>query len=144
MTPEQKMRVRTSFATLSSKKDIFAARFYSRLFELDPSLRPLFQGDLQEQGRKFVEMLETILHSMDLETILHSMDRLDRVVPSVWQVGRRHGRYGVRPEHYATVGTALFETLHQCLGSDFTEEVRTAWQEAYDLIALTMQQAAEA
>jgi hypothetical protein len=30
--------------------------FYDRLFALDASLKPLFRGDMQEQGRKVMTM----------------------------------------------------------------------------------------
>ena len=46
-------------------------------------------------------------------------------------LGRRHAGYGVRPEHYDTVGAALLWTLEQGLGDAFTDDVRAAWAEAY-------------
>src|SRR6476620_7926656 len=98
LTPERKMLVRKSFAALACDADKCAARFYTRLFELDPSLRARFRVDMHTQGRKFIAMLDEVIHAMD---------RLNQVVPAVWQLGKRHGGYGVRPEHYAVVETAL-------------------------------------
>lgn len=48
MTPENQALVRDSFAKVVPIAPRAAALFYDRLFELDPSLRPLFQGDMRE------------------------------------------------------------------------------------------------
>ena len=107
--------------------------FYDRLFELDPSLRPMFHGDMQEQGRKLMTMLKIVVNGLT---------RLDQLVPAVEQLGRRHVRYGVRDEHYDTVAAALIWTLQQGLGVAFTPEVEQAWVAAYTLLAGTMKAAA--
>jgi hemoglobin-like flavoprotein len=56
MTEQQKDLIRSSFAAIAPNVGAVAARFYARLFELDPNLRPLFQGDMQAQGRKLMAM----------------------------------------------------------------------------------------
>lgn len=57
------------------------------------------------------------------------------LVPVLKDMGRRHVAYGVRDEHYPTVGNALLWTLEQGLGADFTPEVGIAWAEAYGLLS---------
>ncbi len=114
-------------------RDQAAALFYGRLFELDPSLRPLFKGDMAEQGRKLMNMLATAAMGLD---------RLDSIVGEVQALGRRHVAYGVQDAHYDTVGAALLWTLEQGLGDAFTPQVKAAWAEAYTLLADTMKQAA--
>jgi hemoglobin-like flavoprotein len=61
------------------------------------------------------------------------------MVPVVRQLGARHADYGVRDEHYATVGAALLWTLEKGLGEAFTADVRSAWSRAYAVLAGTMQ-----
>ncbi len=133
MTPAEITLVKDSFRKVQPIADQAAALFYARLFELDPSLRPLFRGDLEEQGRKLMAMISMAVASLD---------RLDTLVPAVRQLGARHGAYGVRNEHYATVGTALLWTLEKGLGPAFTPEVRAAWTTTYTLLASTMMGAA--
>jgi hemoglobin-like flavoprotein len=133
MTAEQKLLVQTTFAKVVPIADTAAALFYGRLFEIDPALRPLFKGDLVEQGRKLMQMIGVAVNGLD---------RLDQIVPAVQQLGVRHVAYGVKDEHYATVAAALLWTLEQGLGADFTPEVRTAWTAAYTLLADTMKAAA--
>jgi len=62
--------------------------------------------------------------------------------PSLQRLGRQHADYGVRDEHYDTVGTALLSTLQQGTGVAFTPEVREAWIEVYGVISRTMKEAA--
>jgi nitric oxide dioxygenase len=133
MTPEQIALIRTSFAQVLPIADAAAALFYDRLFTLDPSLRPLFRGDLKAQGRALMGMIRVVVNGLD---------RLDQIVPAVQNLGRRHAGYGVKDEHYATVASALLWTLEQGLGPAFTPETREAWTQAYTLLAVTMQTAA--
>ena len=132
MTPEQVRLVQSSMQKVLFISEIAAELFYRRLFELDPALRPLFQGDIKEQGRKLIQMLHTVVDSLG---------QLATILPEVEAMARRHVIYGVQPQHYDTVGTALLWTLEQGLGNGFTAEVRAAWTEAYNLLAGVMQKA---
>ena len=134
MTPMQVHLVRSSFANVQAIKDQAAALFYQRLFELDPSLRPLFKGDMAAQGAKLMAALGVMVGALD---------RLENILPLVRQLGRRHAAYGVRPDHYATVGEALVSTLAQALGPEFTAETRRAWTEIYGRLAWAMIAAAD-
>ena len=110
-----------------------AELFYGKLFEIDPSLRPLFKGDMKEQGRKLMSMLNTAVVSLS---------NLDRLLPLVQELGRRHSKYGVKHKDYETVGGALIWTLGEGLGPAFTAEVKQAWVATYTVLATTMQNAA--
>ena len=107
--------------------------FYERLFFVDPSLRIMFRGDMQRQARKVLEMMSFTVAGLK---------RVHEIVPLVQALGRRHAEYGVRDEHYDTVGAALLWTLAQGLGATFTPAVREAWTAAYALLADTMKGAA--
>jgi hemoglobin-like flavoprotein len=135
MTPEQKVLVQTTFAKVAPIADTAASLFYGKLFELDPSLRPLFSGDMTEQGRKLMRMIGMAVAGLD---------RPNDLLPIVCQLGVRHVGYGVKDAHYDTVATALVWTLEQGLGADFTADVRDAWVTVYTLLAGTMKEAAAA
>ncbi|MBV9109194.1 MAG: hemin receptor [Gemmatimonadetes bacterium] len=135
MTPESKILVQESWTAVEPIADAAAELFYGRLFELDPSLRTLFRGDMKEQGKKLMQMITVVVRGLD---------RLDQLVPAVEALGRRHAGYGVRDEHYETVAAALLWTLEKGLGDAFTPDVMAAWVEAYSLLATVMQRAAAA
>jgi hemoglobin-like flavoprotein len=132
MTPEQATLVRDSFAKVSPIASQAAAMFYDRLFVLDPSLRALFKGDMNEQGRKLMAMIGTAVGNLD---------RLDTIVPAVRDLGRRHTGYGVKQADYDTVAEALLWTLEQGLGADFTPDTKAAWVSVYTVLAGEMQAA---
>ncbi|HLP24683.1 MAG TPA: hemin receptor, partial [Acidobacteriota bacterium] len=57
MSPQEIQLVRSSFAQVVPIADQAAALFYARLFELDPSLRALFHGDMAAQGKKLMQAI---------------------------------------------------------------------------------------
>jgi hemoglobin-like flavoprotein len=127
--------VQSSWKSVKSISEQAAVLFYGRLFELDPELKPLFKGDMVEQGRNLMTMIGTAVNSLS---------RLDAVVPAVQALGRRHVAYGVKDTHYDTVGAALLWTLEQGLGEAYTSEVAAAWTETYSILASVMKDAAAA
>ena len=54
------------------------------------------------------------------------LNDLGKLIPAVQDLGRRHVGYGVKAEHYDTVGAALLDTLAKGLGDDFTPETKEA------------------
>ena len=133
MNTQQIELVQNTFAQAAPRAEEIARRFYQRLFELDPTLRPLFVHDLEQQGEKLMTVLGFAVRGLQQPATITS---------AVRRLGERHVDYGVQPHHYATVGEALLWTLAQCFGPAFTGEVREAWRAAYALLAGVMQQAA--
>jgi hemoglobin-like flavoprotein len=129
MSPNQIGTVKRTFARVAPDADAFAAAFYARLFELDPGVRELFHGDVDEQGRKLMSMLAMAVNGLD---------RFDQVAPTLTELGERHATYGVHTEHYATMERALMDTLLRHLGDEFDDAARHAWTQAYRLFAETM------
>lgn len=132
MTPTQTELVQQSWQQLAPFTTEVARLFYSRLFELESNLRPLFRGDMDEQGRKLMSMIGFAVASLG---------RLEALLPAVRALGERHARYGVRDHHYDIVAAALLWTLEKGLGAGFTAEVKEAWIAAYGVLASTMKQA---
>lgn len=132
MTPQQISLVQQSWTQVEPIADQAAALFYGRLFETDPSTRPLFQHSVMpEQGRKLMQMITVVVRGLD---------RVGELLPAIQGLARRHVDYGVTREHYASVGGALLWTLEQGLGEAFTPAVREAWTEAYGLLSSAMLQ----
>jgi hemoglobin-like flavoprotein len=133
MTPEQKELVQSNWTDVEPISETAAELFYGRLFELDPALKPLFKGDMKEQGKKLMQMIGVAVKGLD---------NLGELTPAVAALGKRHVGYGVKDSHYATVGEALLWTLGKGLGEKFTEDAKEAWTVTYTTLATVMQQAA--
>ena len=133
MTPQQIRIVQSTWLKVLPVKEAAAQCFYDRLFELDPSLRKLFRGDIRGQGQKLMQVIDAAVNGLG---------RLEHVVPMIQALGRRHAGYGVKDDHYGTVGAALLWTLGKILGADFTLEAKDAWAMVYGTLATTMREAA--
>ncbi len=133
LTEKQIELVTQSWDKVTPIAETAADLFYNRLFELDPSLKALFNGDMKQQGEKLMSMITIAVKALN---------RLDDVVPAIQNMGRRHVAYKVEPAHYDTVGASLLWTLGQGLGDGFTKEVEEAWTVVYGILATTMINAA--
>jgi hemoglobin-like flavoprotein len=133
MTHEQVHLIRKSYAELSRHDHIAALVFYRRLFEIDPSLRPMFVNDIEQQAKKLIDMLGALIAMLErplgLDMELRAM-------------GARHAGYGVKDDHYATVAEALLDMLAEVLGDKFTAETKTAWVTLYGAVEATMKRGA--
>ncbi|MBN9659562.1 MAG: hemin receptor [Acidobacteria bacterium] len=126
--------VRESFEMIRGMAIPTAMLFYGRLFDLDPSLRGLFHVDFKAQS---VKLMDT------LSLVVESADRLDQLRPTLRDLGRRHVDYGVQPQHYRTVSTALIWALAQAMQPDFHDELRSAWTHILDEVCREMLAGAE-
>ncbi len=121
--------VRGSFSRVERSSREVAVKFYDRLFEIAPHLRPLFPTSMDQQGTKLMSTLASIVARLHDHEVL---------MPMVADLGRRHVSYGVKPAHYDHVGAALLAALSHTLGEAYTPDVAAAWQKAFDGLARTM------
>ncbi len=134
MSPDQKAVVKDTWSQLGPVADDFTRQFYDRVFEIDPSLRGLFEStDMPAQRQKVIQAFAMVVAGLD---------NLEALVPGVQDLGRRHVGYGVQDDHYATVGQALLQTFEQTLGPAWTDEAKDAWSTAYATLSGVMRDAA--
>jgi len=135
MTPFQKKLIRASWAQVLPLADQPAVLFYQRLFQIDPSAQALFlDTDMVLQRKKLLQVLGVAVSSLD---------NLGALTKTVEDLGRRHAGYGVKDQHYDSVGAALLWTLEQKLGAGWTPDVALAWTEIYTLLAGVMRRATQ-
>ena len=96
--------VQSTWSKVLPISETAAELFYNRLFEIDPSTKVLFRGDMEVQGRKLMQMITAAVNGLN---------DLDGLVPVVQDLGRRHGGYGVQEKHYGSFGSALLWTLER-------------------------------
>ena len=125
--------IQASFAQVAPIAETAADIFYTRLFEIAPEVKPMFKGDLSEQGKKLMTTLGVVVNGLK---------DLDKIVPVAQQLAVKHVDYGVKAEHYQPVGEALIFTLEKGLGDAFTPELKEAWVGAYTTLSGVMIDAA--
>jgi hemoglobin-like flavoprotein len=129
MTLDQRRLVRDSFESLREYAEPLSLLFYGKLFEIDPDARKLFHNDLALQGRKLMDMLTSVVESLD---DLHPMRA------RLAKLGHQHAEYGVRSTQYDTVTQALLWSIGQALGPGFDAPTREAWRLAIETICAAM------
>jgi hemoglobin-like flavoprotein len=129
LTTQQVGLVQEGFSQLLTRGDAPIIRFYENLFETAPELQSLFSGDMERQARKFLQ---------SLKVIVSGLTATEKAAPVLQRLGERHRGYGVESSHYDIVGGVLVSTLAETLGDDFSEDMREAWDAAFQLIAALM------
>ena len=129
MTPDQIALVQQSFELVVPVRQEAGMRFYERLFEQHPGLRPLFRGDITSQVGHLM---------MALQMVVRSLNDLTPILGRIAELGRRHAGYGVTEDHFGMVGAAFLWTLEDMLGEAFTPEIKDAWAAAYGVLAGAM------
>ena len=118
--------LQSSFEKITPQADAFVDSFYSNLFSMYPSAKPLFEHTKMGMQKKM------LLDSLVLT--VNNLDNPDVLTKKLQGLGARHVKYGALPEHYPLVGNALLTTFEQYLADDWTEDVKQAWVEAYGAI----------
>ncbi len=133
MNSEQIALVQSSWEKVLPISETAAELFYDRLFETDYTTPDLFAGtDMKEQGQRLMGMIDVAVKGLN---------DLDTLVPAVQELGKRHPSYGVKAEHFDSVGAALLWTLEQGLGDGFTPDIKEAWIEVYNVLSGVMKEA---
>lgn len=121
--------LRSTWATAAGYGDELVAWFYATLFFEHPELRGLFGVDMAAQRAKLADTLDLVVEGAD---------NLEAVAPKLVRLGRMHRRFGVTPEMFPAVGSALLATLARFLGDEWTDEARDTWTQAYRLVSGVM------
>src|SRR5258708_16169827 len=102
MQQKQKEIVRQTWKQLVPIADTSATLFYQRLFEIDPSTRPLFSGtDMPEQRRKLMQVIGLAVNGLDQST--ESLQSLAQLRPP-------HFNYVVTDQPYNTSADTSLRT----------------------------------
>ena len=103
--------------------------FYRNMLDENPEIRAMFNPEKQKDGSQPEALAMTVLAAAQ------NIERLEVLMPAVEKIGRTHVNLNVKPEHYSIVGKYLLGAIKEVLGDAATDEVLTAWGEAYGVIA---------
>ena len=129
MNTDQLKMVLDSLAVIQPLADPIAKSFYMHLFEIAPSSKKLFTGDMERQG----SMLMT-----SLSLAVSGLSSIEDVMPSVQALGERHYSYGVKREYFQPALESFIWALEQHLGEKFTPELKNAWNDAFKTLTDAM------
>jgi nitric oxide dioxygenase len=104
-------------------------QFYTLMFAGDPATRAYFNPAHQQAGDQQRALAGAIC------AYAANIDNLAALGPAVELIAQKHCSLGILPEHYPIVGKHLLVAIKDVLGDVASEEVITAWGEAYGLLA---------
>lgn len=133
ITKRQIDLIQQSYKKVEPIADTAAEIFYDKLFEYEPSVKPMFKKNIKDQGRMLMGTLKVAINGLN---------NLEALVPVLEKLAVKHVNYGVKAEHYTPVGNALLYTLKTGLGPEWNPELRQAWVDVYRVMAHTMKSAA--
>ena len=129
LTDHEIFLVQNSVTMIRKSMEEFSAAFYDELFDVNPLVKKLFISNIKSQAIKFAQVFELLVTSLD---------NIEKLLPALKSLGKRHNNYGVEEYHYQIVGATLISTLKKSLGKHFSPEVESAWLKTYGLVTMIM------
>ncbi|MBA4044877.1 globin domain-containing protein [Erythrobacter donghaensis] len=128
LSAEVKTIVNATAPAIQQHGVAITTRMYERLF-VDPSVKAMFDDAAQESGEQPRRLAAAIL------AYAQNIEKIENLTAPVMRMAARHVEAGVKPEHYPMVADALLPAIRDVLGEAATDEVLSAWGEAYWALA---------
>ncbi len=117
---------------------------YVRLFEAIPEAASLFKGDLQDQQRRFANMLQSIV-KLTRSSHLWPVTALagQASIPTLDSLGSRHAAAGVTAQHFAIMKSVFSKYFEETAPNEFTPDVQEAFGFIFDVFARSLAKSGE-
>lgn len=125
LSPQTRQVVTATIPVLEEHGEAVTTRFYARLFDNHPQVRPMFGDDINAQASKLAGAV--LAYAQNIEQV-------EVLVPTVEAIGAKHVAAGVEAGHYEVVGTELLAAMDEVVGP-LDADVVAAWSEAYGFLA---------
>lgn len=103
--------------------------FYRRMFEAHPELKNVFNLAHQEKGQQQQALARAVY------AYAENIEDPSSLMAVLRNIANKHASLGVRPEQYPIVGEHLLGAIREVLGGAATDEVISAWAQAYGNLA---------
>ncbi|MGL5379538.1 globin domain-containing protein [Clostridium sp.] len=121
--------IKSTVPALETHGVAITTKFYELMFANNPEVKPMFDMARQESGKQPFALAQVVLAAAK------NIDNLEVLLPTVQKIGSRHCEVKVTPEQYQIVGKNLLLAIKEVLGDAATDEIISAWGEAYGVIA---------
>lgn len=124
LTKDQVEILKKTFRLMDT--DRLANRFYDRLFETHPEVKPMFPTDLSELTTKLMSVFELVIFSFRDNGKGAFYLQEDILIP-LRTLGKKHTDKGVHRDHYPIANRLLLESIQIEAGYVFPGEATDAW-----------------
>ena len=113
--------------------------FFKHVFKIAPEALQLFsfknEPNVYESKGFKKHALNVMRH---VGKAVGGLNDLEKLVPVLKNLGKRHVGYGVKKEHYPVIGQALIMTLKEGLKDSWDDELEKAWVDVFTIVKDTM------
>jgi hemoglobin-like flavoprotein len=127
---------------INNYEEVVGSKLFQRLFDKCPKAKVLFGFpiDIDVYSSELLNSKQFLTHAaFMLEMIDTALNMLGPDIELLTEImhdlGRKHIRYGVKPEFFPIMGEALVCALQDALGGGFTETIKASWIETYDALS---------
>jgi hemoglobin-like flavoprotein len=124
-----------SWAIVEKDLDNNAIKFFMKVFDIAPATLQLFSF------RSEPDLAKSAVLKAHASTVMRTVGQavaglsdVKTLIPVLQGLGEVHSKYGVQPEHLPIMGQALLLTLEETFGDTWSEDIKDAWEQAYDKI----------
>ncbi len=121
--------VKATVPVLQQYGEQITRHFYGKMFSEYPEVKAYFNEAHQAAGTQPRALANAVL------AYAAHIDRLDALKDALPVIIQKHAALDVRPEHYPIVGTCLLSAIRDVLGAAATDDIISAWAEAYQQLA---------
>ncbi|WP_175615743.1 NO-inducible flavohemoprotein [Piscibacillus halophilus] len=129
LDPKTIETVKATVPVLAEHGEAITKRFYQLLFQNHPELKNIFNQTNQKRGRQPRALANTVYAAAQ------HIDQLEVIEPVIIQVAHKHRSLNIKPEQYPIVGENLLFAIKDTLGDQATDDIMSAWEKAYKVIA---------
>lgn len=124
--------VKATAPIIKEKGEEITRRMYQIVFEERPDYKRGFETTWMQHldGGGQVRKLAAAVYAYATH-----IDRLDELATAVDKIAHRHVDTRILPEQYPLIGEKLLQAMKDVLQDAATDEVISAWAEAYDALA---------
>lgn len=128
LPPETIATIKSTAPALQQHGVEITTRMYDRLF-VDPEIKALFDEAAHVSGEQPKRLAAAIL------AFANNVDRIDALQGAIEKICARHVATHIKAEHYPAVANALLPAIKDVLGDAATDEILSAWGQAYWFLA---------
>jgi nitric oxide dioxygenase len=129
LTQKTKNIVKATAPVLAQHGFPIIQQFYKRLFEAHPELKNVFNVAHQQQGQQQQALARAVY------AYAENIEDPASLTAVLKNIAHKHASLGVLPEQYPIVGEHLLAAIKEVLGSAATDEIISAWAQAYGNLA---------
>ncbi|KAF3785159.1 Non-symbiotic hemoglobin 2 [Nymphaea thermarum] len=133
--------VKESWEVMKPKAPELSLKFFLAIFEIAPETKNLFSftKDTNEplEDNATLKSHALMVFKTTCEAAVQLREKGEVVVAdnTIKNLGSVHQKKGVQGPHFEVVKEALLRAMRQGMGEKWSEEMGSAWSEAYDQIA---------